>query len=174
MKIRESNQSDKASIFSLHQNSFGAAEGSTVAKLAIDLLNDETALPILSLVAESDNSIIGHILFTSVKVGNLEFGNAYILAPLAVAPKMQRKGVGTTLINYGLDKLKQRDASLVLVLGDPKYYNRTGFKAEHDIEPPYKLDYPEAWLAQELRTGAFDNVSGAIQCATSLRSPAHW
>lgn len=174
MKIRESTESDKGAIFSLHQNAFGETEGGAVAKLAMDLLDDETALPVLSLVAESDNDIVGHILFTSVGVSNLESSNAYILAPLAVIPDMQGRGVGTALINYGLDRLKERDADFVLVLGDPKYYSRTGFKAAHNLEPPYKLDYPEAWQALELCTGILNNVRGIVQCATSLSSPEHW
>lgn len=174
MKIRESIEGDKDSIFSLHQNAFGEAEGRAVSKLAIDLLGDKTALPILSLVAESNKEMVGHILFTSVRVSGLESGKAYILAPLAVAHSMQGKGVGMALINYGLNKLKERGADFVLVLGDPKYYYRTGFKADHNIEPPYKLNYPEAWMAQELRTGALNGVKGTVQCAISLSSPEHW
>lgn len=174
MKIRESIEIDKDPILNLHQNVFGEAEGRAVAKLAIDLLGDETALPILSLVAESDKEIIGHILFTSIRVGDLDSSNVYILAPLAVAHHMQGKGIGTALINQGLSKLKEHNAEFVLVLGDPKYYKRTGFKAAHNIEPPYKLDYPEAWLVQELRAGALNDVSGVVQCAKSLSSPEHW
>ena len=57
MKIRESLESDKGSIRKVHQNAFGQPEGETVSQLAIDLLDDKTALPILSLVAEQDNEI---------------------------------------------------------------------------------------------------------------------
>ncbi len=174
MQIRESSEGDKETIFNLHQSAFGEVEGRAVATLAVDLLSDKTALPILSLVAESDSEIVGHILFTSVSVSDLDASNAYILAPLAVAHNMQGKGVGTALINDGIEKLRARGADFVLVLGDPKYYHRTGFSAEHHIKPPYQLDYPEAWMVQELRTDVLKDVRGTVQCAKSLSSPEHW
>ena len=64
MKIRESLENDKESIRKVHQNAFGQSEGETVSQLAIDLLDDKTALPILSLVAEQDNKIIGNVIFS--------------------------------------------------------------------------------------------------------------
>lgn len=174
MRVRESTEKDKGFILKIHQSAFGEPEGKTVAQLAMDLLEDKTALPILSLIAEEDNEVVGHILFTSIKVSGSDINGAYILAPLAVANDFQGGGIGTALINEGLKILKERDASFILVLGDPKYYSRTGFKANHNLNSPYKLDYPEAWMAQELKTGVLETVNGTIQCATALNSPKHW
>lgn len=174
MKIRESIESDKDTILQVHQNAFGEPEGITVAQLAIDLLEDKTALPILSLVAEKDKEVVGHILFTSVKIDGATFPGAYILAPLAVFNDVKGHGIGTELINRGLQILKERDAEFVIVLGDPKYYSRTGFDTVHNFKPPYELGYPEAWMAQELKKGALKLVKGVVQCAVSLNSPEHW
>ena len=174
MKIRESVESDKKAIRKVHQNAFGQSEGETVSQLAIDLLEDKTALPILSLVAEQDNEIIGNVIFSSVNIEGTEGISAYILAPLAVVKDIQRKGIGAKLINQGLEFLRKRDAEIVLVYGDPNYYTRTGFKAGHNLKAPYKLEYPDAWLAQGLVEGVLSKSQGVVRCALSLSSPELW
>jgi predicted N-acetyltransferase YhbS len=159
VKIRESVEDDKKSIRQVHLNAFDHSEGETVSQLAIDLLEDKTALPILSLVAEQDNEIIGNVIFSS----------------LAVTRFAQRKGKGTLLISKGIETLKERGAEIVLVYGDPNYYMRTGFKADHNLKPPHKLRYPEeAWMAQELAEGILSKTQGTVRCAMSLSSPEYW
>lgn len=175
MKIRESTENDKKPIRKVHQNAFDQSEGDTISQLAIDLLEDKTALPILSLVAEQDNEIVGNIIFSSVNIAGAEGVSAYILAPLAVVKCAQKKGIGTQLINQGLETLKQRSAEIVLVYGDPKYYMRTGFKSGHKLKPPYKLEYPEeAWMAQEMIEGMLTKTQGIVRCAMALSSPEYW
>jgi len=94
---------------------------------------------------------------------------------LAVTKIAQGKGTGTLLINKGLETLKEHDAEIVLVYGDPNYYMRTGFKAGHNLKPPYKLAYPEeAWMAQELVEGILAKTQGMVRCAMSLSSPEYW
>lgn len=61
-----------------------------------------------------------------------------------------------------------------MVLGDPNYYARSGFAAGHNIEPPYKLKYPEAWMARQLVDGVLDKVKGTARCAACLSSPEYW
>jgi len=175
MKIRESVESDKKFIRKVHLNAFDQSEGESVSQLAIDLLEDKTALPILSLVAEQDNEIIGHVIFSSVNIEGTDGVSAYILAPLAVTKVAQRNGIGTQLINKGLETLKERGAEIVLVYGDPDYYVRTGFKAGHNLKPPHKLQYPEeAWMAQELVENTLIKTQGTVRCALSLNSPELW
>jgi putative acetyltransferase len=173
--IRESVEDDKKSIRKVHLNVFDQSEGETVSQLAIDLLEDKTALPILSLVAEQDNEIIGNVVFSSVNIEGAEGVPAYILAPLAVIRFAQRKGIGTRLINKGIETLKERGAEIVLVYGDPNYYMRTGFKAGHNLKPPHKLKYPEdAWMAQEHSESIITKTQGTVRCALSLNSPEYW
>ena len=174
MIIRESTTKDIDAIYQLHESAFGASEGTIVAKLARDILRDATAAPLLSLVAEHDNTIIGNIIFSSVKLtGQIDL-KVRILAPLAVIEKHQKQGVGTKLIRQGNELLEKHGVDIVLVLGDPKYYSRVGFKNKHKIEPPYKLDYPEAWQAIELTPGAIDKAAGIAMCASSLNSAELW
>ena len=175
VNIRESVEGDKRSIRKVHLNAFDQSEGETVSQLAINLLKDKTALPILSLVAEQGNEIVGNVIFSSVNIEGVEGVSTYILAPLAVTRFVQGKGIGTLLINKGLEILKERGAEIVLVYGDPDYYMRTGFKAGHNLKPPYKLEYPEeAWMAQELVDGILTKSQGTVRCAISLSSPEYW
>jgi predicted N-acetyltransferase YhbS len=174
MNIRESNKNDLNSIRLVHENAFGEPEGKVVAQLACDIMNDETAKPLLSLVVENNDAIIGHIIFSSVNIESSDELSAYILAPLAVSKKCQKTGLGTKLINHGLATLKAREADIVLVLGDPNYYKRAGFKADHSVEAPYKLEYPEGWMALELKSGMLAKAKGVAQCAFSLNFPEHW
>ena len=175
MQIRESVENDKDAIRIVHLAAFGESEGETVSQLAIKLLEDKNAQPTLSLVAEQNNEIIGNVIFSSVNIEGVEGVSAYILAPLAVTRFAQRKGIGTLLINKGLETLKERGAEIVLVYGDPNYYMRTGFKSDHNLKPPHKLKYPEeAWMAQELVESILTKTQGIVQCASSLNSPEHW
>lgn len=174
MNIRESTQADHTTICQLHRDAFGEPEGEPIAQLVSDLFNHHSAQPQLSLVAEDKEKIIGHILFTPVTVDGAEVDGAYILAPMAVDKQQQASGIGTQLIKRGLEILKQREASFVLVLGDPNYYSRTGFNVDHCIKAPYTLEYPEAWMAQELKMGALEGIEGTVRCADPLHEPQHW
>ncbi len=175
MLIRELVESDMSIVRKVYQNAFGQPDGETVSQLAMEILQDETARPILSLVAEQDSEIIGNVIFSSVTIEGAEGVAAYILAPIAVTSVAQKRGIGTQLIDKGLETLKERGAEVVLVYGDPDYYHRTGFKAGHHLKPPHKLNYPaEAWMAQELVEGILNKTQGIVQCATSLNSPEHW
>jgi predicted N-acetyltransferase YhbS len=174
MQIRESVEKDKDAIRIVHLAAFGESEGETVSQLAIELLEDKNAQPTLSLVAEQNNEIIGNIIFSPVNIEGIKGISAYILAPLAVKIDNQRKGIGTKLINQGIETLRNRGVDIVLVYGDPNYYTRTGFKAGHNLEAPYKLEYPEAWMAQELVEGVLTKTQGMVRCALPLNSPELW
>ena len=178
VSIRESTSLDLDSILQAHEQAFGETEGPVVSQLARNILHDPTAAPLLSLVAEAGGEIIGNIIFSPVKIdGAPEDTVAYILAPLAVIQKYQRKGVGKSLIETGLMMLQQRGAELIFVYGDPNYYSRSGFEAAgiDKFSPPYKLNYPpEAWMVLELNPGALKKSAGMVKCCSSLSSKEYW
>jgi len=177
VNIRESNNQDLNSIREIHLNAFGQTEGPVVSQLACDILTDETAYPVLSLITEVDNKIVGHIIFSFVKIEPcIEDISAYILAPLGVIKEQQDKGIGKSLINHGLSILREKGAELVFVLGDPSYYSKFGFESaiRLNLKPPHELEYPEAWMVLEIKQGALERASGIVKCATSLNSPEHW
>ncbi len=176
MRIKESNNIDR--IYPLILKAF--PEEKSVADLTRDLLNDATAEPILSLVAEIDHEYVGHILFTKCKMGGHSDGPAmYILAPLAVAPHHQKKGIGGALINEGLRILKDWEVELVFVLGHIDYYPRYGFindalsfgfKAPFDIPEEVK----DAWMIQSLNEGLLPEIRGVVQCCEAMNKEEHW
>ena len=174
MIIRESNEEDREAIEKVHLDAFDESEREVVSRLTLDLLEDASAFPLLSLVAVDGDAIVGHILFTSVSVEEASMKGGYILAPLAVKTSQQRSGVGGKLIAEGLEILRSRGGSFVMVLGDPNYYSRSGFATSHRIKPPYDIAYPEAWMAQALQEGALDNLEGTIKCADSLSVRELW
>lgn len=127
-KIRESIESDKLEIENIHTKAFGETKGPEIAELVKGLFNDKTAMPVFSLVAVEGEKIVGHILYTKVEIiQTMESVSAQILAPLAILPGFQNKGIGVQLIKEGLNLLKDSGVVLVFVLGHPGYYPRTGF-----------------------------------------------
>lgn len=175
MKIRQSTFDETALIIDLHRSAFGDPEGETIAKLINQLFSDQSAQPILSLVAEENSTLIGSVIFSKVTIdGASDCISACILAPLAVHKEHQGKGIGMKLMKQGLETLQQRGVHFVFVLGDPAYYTRAGFSPNHKINAPHKLEYPEAWMAISLQDKQLSSVNGTVQCATTLNAPEHW
>lgn len=179
MKIRKSIKADKTEIINVHIQAFGKEEGLEIGELVNDLFDDKTALPILSLVAVENNIIFGHILYTKVKIlGATEGLRAQLLAPLAVLPETQNKGVGAKLINEGLNYLKKSGVKLVFVLGHPGYYPRCGFTPAgiHGYVAPYPIpdELSGAWMVQQLYPGIIGAEKGEVQCSDVLNKPEHW
>ena len=177
--IRKSIESDKLEIKNIHTKAFGEKKGPEIAELVKGLFNDKTALPFLSLVAIEGEKIVGHILYTKVTIiQTMEPVSAQILAPLAILPYFQNKGIGAQLIKEGLHLLKDSGVELAFVLGHPGYYPRTGFTPAGVLgfEAPYHIpeEHAGAWMVQELCSGIIGRRKGAVQCSDMLNQPEHW
>jgi putative acetyltransferase len=179
LEVIKTKKSDLNDVLCIEKEAFGADEGPVIVNLVNGLLNDPTAMPILSLMAINNAKAVGHILFTKALITNSSFPvKAVILAPLAVIPEAQKKGVGGELIKEGLNHLKERGVQLVFVLGHPEYYPRFGFKTAGllGFEAPYPI--PEknanAWMVQELQSGIIGKVTGKVQCSDVLNHPEYW
>ncbi|MFO1252666.1 MAG: N-acetyltransferase [Inhella sp.] len=101
----------------------------------------------LSLVAEQGGRLVGHIAFSPVTVAG-QPGAWYGLGPLAVAPACQRQGLGAALVRQGLQQLQEQGAAGCVVLGDPAYYGRFGFRVRPGLlypGPPPELFMALAW-----------------------------
>ena len=82
----------------------------------------------VSLVATEDNRVVGHILFTPATIERSEGRlSGYGLAPMAVLPEFQRRGIGSALVRAGIERLRQARCPFVIVVGHPEYYPRFGF-----------------------------------------------
>ncbi len=179
MEIRLSDDSDLPAISRIHREAFGPDEGPEVDELVRDLLQDPTAEPSLSLVAESDGTLAGHILFTAARIdGPGESPVASILAPLGILPAFQRQGVGGLLAERGLAILGERGVDLVFVLGHPSYYPRFGFQPAGAVgfDAPYPIPEKDAaaWMVKALKPGAIDRFAGTVVCASAMDRPEHW
>ena len=179
MEIRESIESDKPEINSIHIKAFGEEKGLEIVNLVNNLFENKTAMPLLSLVALEGGKVFGHILFTTADVTQTaETVSARILAPLAVLSDAQNKDVGGQLIKEGLSQLKLSEVELVFVLGHPKYYPRFGFipAGAQGYEAPYHIPekHAGAWMVHELCAGVVGRVKGKVQCSEVLNQPEHW
>jgi putative acetyltransferase len=121
--------------------------------------------PQVSLVAEDPRGgVIGHVLFTPVEIrSKLESSTAIGLGPLAVMPERQRAGVGIALARAGLAACAAIEEPVVLVLGDPDYYSRFGFRPAWDFGLHYRAPGPNpAFMVCELRPGALRGRRGEV------------
>jgi putative acetyltransferase len=176
MRIRPARPEDRAAVLAVETAAFSTP---AEAELVAALLEDPTAVPVVSLLAEVDGVAIGHILFTRATVtGEGTAPPASILAPLAVVPEAQRRGVGQALIEAGIEALGALDVSLVFVLGHMGYYPRAGFHPalRFGLDPPYGIDpaVSDAWMVREIRPGTLGSVRGTVRCADALMRPELW
>lgn len=179
MKIRSSQEFDRLEIEKIHKTAFGKAKGLVIAELVNGLFDDQTAEPLLSLVAVKNKNIIGHVLFTKVNIAHSPIlVSARILAPLAVLPEDQSTGVGGRLIKEGLGRLKKDGVNLVFVLGHPGYYPRSGFipAGKLGFEAPYQIPkkHAGAWMVINLSSGIIGKAKGTVECSDVLNQPQHW
>lgn len=127
MLIRQEETSDHTEVYHLIKDAFATAEhadGSEQDLVAALRKNKDAFIPELSLVAVDDGKIIGHILFTKMKVGD---DIVLALAPLSVRPAYQKQGVGTALIREGHRIAKDLGYPYSVVLGSETYYPRVGY-----------------------------------------------
>lgn len=143
-------------IRALNEAAFGGSEEANL----IDKLRGDEAL--ISLVAEREQDIVGHVLFSRMWIKTpLKLVPAVALAPLAVLPEHQRKGIGQRLVMRGLELLKGQGERIVIVVGHPDYYPRFGFSnaKARPLESPFPH---EAFMALELVEGVLKGVQGTV------------
>ncbi|MEH1800726.1 GNAT family N-acetyltransferase [Nostoc sp.] len=111
------------------------------AKLVEKIRRSDRYIPELSLVAEVENVVVGHILFSYIDLVNEETLQVLGLAPLAVHPQFQRQGIGSALIKAGLEIAEAKKEAIVIVLGHPQFYTRFGFQPAvvYEIESPFPV-----------------------------------
>ena len=157
--IRPETPADHAAVHALNAAAFAQPAEADL----IDTLR-KACEHFVSLVAEVDGVLVGHILFTPAHVeknGTTLEGMG--LAPMAVAPAHQRGGFGSALVNAGLAELRENGCPFVIVLGHPAYYPRFGFTPASTLGIRCQWEAPdEAFMALELTPGALAPFHGAI------------
>ncbi|MBP0578878.1 N-acetyltransferase [Labrys sp. LIt4] len=129
MQIRPERADDIDTIRAMTRAAFEGKPYSSQTEAAIvDGLRAAGALT-LSLVAEEESGVVGHVAFSPVTIDGA-FRHWYGLGPVSVRPDRQKNGIGRALIETGLADLRRQEAQGCVVLGDPAYYGRFGFKNE--------------------------------------------
>jgi len=124
----------------------------------------EQARPVISLVAQRNQTIVGHIFFSPVSLtGHLDL-QIVGMAPVAVAPSQQRQGIGSSLVRAGLECCKHLGVRAVVVLGHSKYYPRFGFVPSSRFAIGCEYDVPdEVFMVMELQFSYLRGQSGIIK-----------
>ncbi|MGW3248551.1 GNAT family N-acetyltransferase [Streptomyces sp. NPDC001070] len=138
MELREELPGDEECVRDVHLRAFGD-HGVVVADLVDTLRGTVTPADGLSLVAEHNGRIVGHVMFTrGLLDAPRRLVEVQVLSPLAVVPEHQRSGFGSALVRRGLTALAARDVPLVFLEGDPAYYSRLGFTpgGDHGFRKP--------------------------------------
>jgi putative acetyltransferase len=178
--IREETPAD---VEAIHQLNVAAFKTDAEARL-VDALRRGGALT-LSLVAEVDGEVVGHIGFSPVTVTSTSTSTSTSspspsleetvgasvgvsvgvgLAPIAVLPTYQRRGIGASLIQAGQSQLRSRNTPFCVVLGHADYYPRHGFLRAGTFGIRWERPVPEdIFFVQELQTGGLEGVSGVVR-----------
>ncbi len=156
--IRAETATDHSMIREVNEAAFGRVDEADL----IEALRRERVV-LLSVVAEFDRRIVGHVLFCRMSIETPTGAVAAVaLAPMAVLPRYQRRGIGGRLIRYGLDRLRGLGERAVIVVGHPGYYPRFGFSTEQarSLENPFP---PDTFMALELSPGALARIRGRVR-----------
>ena len=166
--IRPELDADAEAIRRINDEAFGQGDES---RLIEAIRASESFIPELSLIAELQGKPVGHILFSRI---NIETASQSVpvlsLAPMAVLPEHQNRGIGSALIRHGLDECRRLGWKIVIVLGHAEYYPRFGFVPARSagIECPFPGVPDEAWMVAELDEGALRDVQGVVRYSAAF------
>jgi len=178
MKVSSYQDFEKAEIQALYTRTFtdseNREEGELIAQLVLNIMNETDEDDIYGFVAAENEQPIGCIFFTRLSFDSSVV--AFLLSPVAVHTSYQGKGIGQTLINYGLEQLKTNAVGLAFTYGDPNYYSQVGFQqiSEELIQAPFNLSQPQGWLCQNLNGGAIEAQPGRSRCVKAFADPDIW
>ncbi len=165
--IRQEKSTDFKAVSDLIEKAFETVKFSDHKEqfLVEHLRESSSFIPELSLVAEIDDNIVGHILLTKLKIknGQQEF-DSLALAPVSVLPEYQRKGIGGKLIEHTHKVAKELGYKSIVLLGHEKYYPRFGYEQAHKFGIDLPFNAPkENCMVIELTKNGLNGVSGVCE-----------
>jgi putative acetyltransferase len=160
-RIREENKNDYDAIKNVNDKAFHQPqEGNIIDKIR------NTNTKMLSLVAEIDNKIVGHIFFSSTEIeGYPEIKDGMGLAPMSVIPEYQKQGIGKMLIDEGISILKKLSVPYIIVLGHEHYYPKFGFEkaSKYSLKSQWDEVPDEAFMVMILDKERMKDVHGVVR-----------
>jgi putative acetyltransferase len=152
----------------------GKKEGNVVGALSFKLAKLIDERNIIGIEGKINNKIVAYIFLT--KLSFKEDGLVYLLAPVAVDNKIQKKGIGKKIIKYGIKCLKQHKVDILMTYGDPNYYSKFGFKKTKVsiISAPYKLSQPIGWLINKISSKKINKFKSKPNCVRPFRNKKLW
>jgi putative acetyltransferase len=159
-RIRPETPADIAAVREVHLAAFPTDAESRL----VDALR-ASGRAIVSLVAEVRGEVLGHVLLSPVELDPKGPLRGAGLAPVAVLPGHQRRGIGGALIRAGLARCAALGLDFVVVLGDPGYYGRFGFRRASDLGLGNEYGADEAFGVLELRPGSFGGTRALVRYA---------
>ena len=178
LTIRPEEHKDYKSIVSLILRSFREgtdySDGTDIIALVEEIRDSKYYIPELSFVAELDNEIVGHFLFSHFPLSPTREGGhkndteseIVMLAPVSVHADHFRQGIGSAMIKLGIEKVKELGYKGITVEGNYKFYNKVGFRtsSEFNIFPTsgIPMDEPRCMMCQETYEGSLNGIQGYI------------
>lgn len=176
--IRPEEHKDYKSIISLILRSFQEgtdySDGTDIIALVEEIRDSKYYIPELSFVAELDNKVVGHFLFSRFPLSPTKEGGhddeinsgIVMLAPVSVHADYFHQGIGTAMLNMGIEKVREFGYKGITVEGNYNFYNRVGFRtsSEYNIFPTsgYPMEEPRCMMCQETYEGSLDGIDGYI------------
>lgn len=166
MIIRREEERDRAGVYTVNAAAFQRNGEADV----VDILREE-ADPVVSLVAEDNGEIVGHIMFSPVTITGHPDRKVMGLGPMAVLPERQRAGIGSQLVARGLEACGELGFGAVVVLGHPWFYPKFGFipASRYGIGCEYNVS-DDVFMALELVPGYFKSISGTAVYHTAFQN----
>ena len=155
--VRLEVEADISLVHEINRLAFDSDEEATL----VDRLR-EAGASTLSLVAEVDGVCVGHIFYSAVSIAGSD--SVLGLAPMAVTPSLQRRGIGTLLVTHSLARLRAENWDGVVVLGHPDYYPRFGFRPASAYDLKCSFEVPdEVFMALELKKNGLEEARGLVE-----------
>lgn len=179
MKFRDLNHVQRHKITPLFLHTFtqseGESEGILIGQLVHKFLSHTQPKDFRAFFLQSNHDLIAGAFFTRIRFEKDPL-KVFLMAPVAVHPEYQGKGLGQKLIRQAHDALKQEGVMLCLSYGDIRFYSKVGYQviSEEQITAPLPLSYPEGWIACALNGTRIPTIAGKSFCVEEINDQCYW